>query len=307
MHPIAPYARTAYAQGWAASGGPMTDRVKAGCVAAVEFACEHADDPGVIEATLRLGHLEGTWAAIYDRREALHREAENQALTLWRAAVKRLDLSAVIQQATAASPDTPPEQRRSALAVTVTAVLALLWTLPEWEQLRSYLTSAYGTARADGWAAAAALHSEQRGSGSPDLSDLTATAPDDNSIDGPSRVLSALSKIVLAAARTIARKLTRPTGPPPDQDEADTDAEEALDDGNDLALGVDTLIGGAYMAGLLAFLSFTGAQQLDFVTAGDGNVCPACQEAEDGSPYNITDVPAPPLHPRCRCVVTSGG
>lgn len=306
MHPIAPYARTAYAQGWAASGGPMTDRVKAGCVAAVEFACAHADDPHVIEATLRIGHLEGTWAAIYDRREALHRQAENEALALWRAAVKRLDLSAIVQQATTASPVTPANQRRAALAVTATAVLALLWTLPEWEQLRAYLTAAYGTARAHGWAAAAALQAEQRG-GSPDLSDLVDTAPDDNSVDGPSRVLAALSKIVLAAARTIARKLTRPTGPPPSQDDADSDAEDTLDEGDDLGLGVDTLIGGAYMAGLLAFLSYSGAQQVDFVTAGDGRVCAACQEAEDNSPYTLDQVPVPPLHPRCRCIVTSEG
>ena len=42
---IAPYARTAYAQGWATSGGPMTDTVKAGCTAAVEVAIANAAHP----------------------------------------------------------------------------------------------------------------------------------------------------------------------------------------------------------------------------------------------------------------------
>ena len=74
MHPIAPYARTAYAQGWAASGGPMTGRVKAGCIAAVEHAIEHADDPHILEVMLHLGKLEGAWALIYQRREEQHRK-----------------------------------------------------------------------------------------------------------------------------------------------------------------------------------------------------------------------------------------
>ena len=73
MHPIAPYARTAYAQGWAASGGPMTARVKAGCVAAVEHAIAHAEDPRILEVMLHLGRLEGAWALIYQRREEQHR------------------------------------------------------------------------------------------------------------------------------------------------------------------------------------------------------------------------------------------
>src|SRR5579859_1645562 len=58
---IAEQAREAYAEGWARTGGPLTDRVKAGCIAAVEMAREHPHDAGILEATLRLGSLEGTW------------------------------------------------------------------------------------------------------------------------------------------------------------------------------------------------------------------------------------------------------
>jgi hypothetical protein len=300
VHPITPYARTAYAQGWAASGGPMTDRVKAGCVAAVEHACAHADDPDVIEVTLRLGRLEGTWAAVYDQREKVHAEAERQALALWRAAVQSLDLSALVQQATDQSPDTPAAQRRDTLTATATAILSLLWTTPQWEQLRAYLTAVYGEAYAHGWAAAAAIHAEQRGTGGPDLADLAATVPPDNSAAGPLAVLKALSGIVMAAARTLARTLARqPATTGPD------DTEDTLDEGTDLALGVDMLTGGSYMAGLLAFLASIGADRVNFLTAGDGRVCAACEDAEDNNPYRLSDVPAPPLHPRCRCVLST--
>src|SRR5215475_1321028 len=72
---LAAIAREAYAMGWAASRGPMTDRVRAGSVAAVDLALAHWDEPGVLEATLQLGHLEGIWAGIFDRRLQLHADS----------------------------------------------------------------------------------------------------------------------------------------------------------------------------------------------------------------------------------------
>src|SRR5947209_8774166 len=52
---IAGYARHAFAAGWARSGGPMTERVKAACQVAVQLAYEHAHDPGILEVALDLG------------------------------------------------------------------------------------------------------------------------------------------------------------------------------------------------------------------------------------------------------------
>jgi hypothetical protein len=51
---LADLAREAYAAGWALSGGPMTRRVQLGCLAAVQAALEHADDPHVLEAALQI-------------------------------------------------------------------------------------------------------------------------------------------------------------------------------------------------------------------------------------------------------------
>jgi hypothetical protein len=47
----------------------MTPRVQAGCRAAVANALEHADDPGVLKATLQIGKLEGIWVTFFARRE----------------------------------------------------------------------------------------------------------------------------------------------------------------------------------------------------------------------------------------------
>lgn len=66
---IADQTAEAYAAGWALSGGPWTPRVAAGAKAAVGVAREHADDPGILEATLKIGQLEGTWATVFARRE----------------------------------------------------------------------------------------------------------------------------------------------------------------------------------------------------------------------------------------------
>jgi 2'-5' RNA ligase len=48
---LAEAARSAYAAGWALSGGPMTDQVRAGCTAAVAHATENRDDPGILEVS----------------------------------------------------------------------------------------------------------------------------------------------------------------------------------------------------------------------------------------------------------------
>src|SRR5437879_2320078 len=84
---FADQARVAFAIGWAATGGPLTDRVKAASMAAVALAVSHADAPGVIEATMQLGSLEGTWAQVYARREDLYRQHGATVLAAWQALV----------------------------------------------------------------------------------------------------------------------------------------------------------------------------------------------------------------------------
>lgn len=82
--------RAAFAHGWAETDGPMTERVRAACAAHLAWATDHLDDPGLIEATIDTGHLEGVWATIHHRREALHAKHEKAVLKAWAAIVHEL-------------------------------------------------------------------------------------------------------------------------------------------------------------------------------------------------------------------------
>jgi SPP1 gp7 family putative phage head morphogenesis protein len=66
---------------------------------------------------------------------------------------------------------------------------------------------------------------------------------------------------------------------------------------------VRTAAAAAFNGGMTRTYQARGVEQVDYVTAGDGRVCPACESAEDGSPYPAATVPQPPLHPNCRCTV----
>jgi hypothetical protein len=58
---LAQAAINAFAAGWALSDGPMTPGSRPGASPAVlTTALGHSDDRGVLEATLRIGNLEGT-------------------------------------------------------------------------------------------------------------------------------------------------------------------------------------------------------------------------------------------------------
>ena len=65
---------------------------------------------------------------------------------------------------------------------------------------------------------------------------------------------------------------------------------------------LDTMTHLAISAGILWWFQRNGVYaNIWFITAGDMKVCAQCDDAEVGSPYAISEVPAPPLHPNCRC------
>ncbi len=160
MHPIVPYARTAYAQGFAASAGPITPRVRAGCVAAIELAVANADDPQVLEATLHLGHLEGTWAAVYQRREQVHAGNERALLAAWRALGLAADAAQLVaaarQQAGLAN-----ERVRDSLTEWIASLIRRLFSTRistgTLHRLSEAVRTAINKARAEGRAGALAL------------------------------------------------------------------------------------------------------------------------------------------------------
>jgi hypothetical protein len=54
--------------------------------------------------------------------------------------------------------------------------------------------------------------------------------------------------------------------------------------------------------GALALYASEGVGSADWISAGDGRVCPSCINNEAGSPWPLADFPLMPSHPVCRCV-----
>ncbi|MFJ6215011.1 hypothetical protein ACIQGZ_16995 [Streptomyces sp. NPDC092296] len=299
QHPIARFAREAFAAGWAASGGPLTERVRDACAAAVALAAENADDPDVLKATVDLGRLEGMWALLVARREdqqAHHAEAVTAA---WRRLLDRADLAAGVQrfrwQHGLTEADRDDELRAAALAAAL-AMLRGLAAEPGWGDLRDTLRDAIRVGRAEGMVDAVALAADRAHAAGLDWGAAFQQAYDslehlDSLAADADRWLAAL---VDRAAAALARLLAgSPAG----------EAEGAEAEAASAAAGfiVDWAMTTAAAGGALHLYQQHGATGVDVVTVGDGRVCAACADAEAGGPWPIVSAPLLPLHPLCRC------
>ena len=308
---IAPFARTAFAQGWAMSGGPMTDRVKAGCVAALEFAAEHADAADVLEATLRLGHLEGTWAKVYERRDALLAKTAAEMQATWQAMWKQLDVGALIRWFRAGE-GLVSEADDAATLRAIDAARVLLHALPEtdaYATLRQQLRDGILAAQVEGQVGALAIAADQLGKVGFNydtaydhihkaLSNLESTWADADEW---------LAQMVKGAAGDLGRKLAalvRDRAPYQDMVDA---ADEILGSGDVRAVAytVDMAVHQSLTVGAMDLWSREGVQQINFMTAGDNRVCAVCNQAEADNPHTMADAPRPPLHGGCRCTNTA--
>jgi 2'-5' RNA ligase len=304
--------REAYAIGWAASGGPMTDRVRAGCVAAVEMGIEHAGRPGILEATLHLGHLEGVWAAVYERRENLHTRNRAAVGKAWRALVEHLDLERLVRAV----------RRRGGLteafddvtdAEIIALVMATLNSLDssdvEWTALREAFRDAVASGRAEGVADALALAADHLGKlgFSFDIAfedaynALTHSAALWTDADGW------IASLLGDAASDFGRLLAQMTRDGAAFEDMETALAGLLDnpDLRALDIAVDLATGRALTQGALALYASEGVTSVNVITAGGGDVCKICQNNEGGNPYRLANVPAVPSHPFCRCGVVS--
>lgn len=312
---IASYARTAYAQGWARSGGPMTPAVHAGCVAAVELAIANCAHPGILEATLRLGSLEGTWALVYQRREDLVAQHVAKVAAAWRHSAHRLDVRAAVRslrQSLGLSEyvDTDNTDHRrlvaNAVAATVASAIAGPDAAPEdREAIIGATADALVDAQAEGYTGAVLVGAEQLGHTPPEadavLSDYQEQLADLGShwadatgwvgrmVDGNASDLGGrLSQMVVAGAGF---------------DEM-VDAATDIIGGDDIravSTLLDLAMGQSFTRGALALYGREGVTQVDFVTAGGSRVCPVCENAEGNNPWDTNAAPVPPLHPYCRC------
>ncbi|MGH7743217.1 MAG: hypothetical protein ACREQ5_00135 [Candidatus Dormibacteria bacterium] len=315
---IRPYARTAYAQGFARSGGPLTDAVKAGCVAAVALAVANAHHPGVLEATLTLGALEGMWAAVYDRREKLVAKHLTTVAAAWRRAAHRLDVGAAVDRYRAslgftreAFDTTDTTHRRlvaNAIATAVAQAIAGEDATPaDKEAIINAISNALVDAEAEGYAAAVVVGAEQLGVAVPGF-DLVFTDAHDALADLGSHWADAngwLGRMVSGNATDLGARLSALAADGASYEEMVRDAADIVggDDIRAVSTMLDLAMGQSFSRGALSLYAREGVTQVDFVTAGGARVCPACLAAEDKNPWDRNSVPTPPLHPYCRCAL----
>lgn len=308
MHPIVPYARTAYAMGWAVSGGPLTDRVKTRCEAAIRFAIDNANNPHVLEATLQLGSLEGVWAAIYDRRTRLYADNVAKVTNAWKTLVSSVDVAAIVRAVRQQTGLTEAKKDKTTAAYATTLILIQLSTLmlhSNWLTLRAAVEDALAAGSAEGQADAMALLADQIGATGFNFDKAFADAKAQLGTGNPllASVDNWLGQLVNEVSTAAGDALAQAIA-----DGEDSSAlEDALGDYLDNPDGpmnyvLDTMTHLAISAGILWWFQRNGVYaNIWFITAGDQKVCNICDDAEANSPYAISEVPSPPQHPNCRC------
>lgn len=305
VHPIVPYARTAYAQGWAASGGPLTDRVIAGSIAAIEMAIEHADDPDVLEATLHIGQMEGMWAKIFDRRTALYETQVAKVGKLWKSFVADLDVAQVVTAIRNQTVQPQEAVSSSTVDTAVTLILTLLSSFAtgvKWWNLRNQIELGLIAGEAEGYADALALVADQLGYS---VFDFAAAMADAEGLVDPEEIDAAvdewLANLLDIVSRDSARRLVAMTGDSATFDEMIAAAREGLSGSRALTIAVGNYIHSAITKGIMALYRQYGVGNIWWITAGDQTVCPVCDQLEAESPYTLMECPLPPEHVNCRC------
>lgn len=320
----------------------MTPRVKAGCAAAIAVACEHAEDPRILEATLKLGSLEGTWALVFDRRDQLAAAHTAAVTAIWRqlvhghlrTAVRAFRHAAVataaasgmyyiesagfdgaddltlLRTAEAARTEednkSNPGRFKAAALDAARVILGGLVTDHAWDKLRRAVRNVIAAGRAEGAVDVIAVAAERTGRIGLDW---------DIAFDDAYRALGNLgdiwadtdgwlSRMLDRAAADLGRVLSDGAASGASYEDMVADALDALDseDVGAVKFVVDWALNTGLARGALDLYAREGVQQVSWLTAGDDRVCVTCQSYEDKSPFPIMEFPAMPAHPWDRCV-----
>jgi 2'-5' RNA ligase len=322
---IADIAREAYAAGWALSGGPWTERVQAGAVAAVETAREFADDPHILEATLNIGKLAGTWALFFARREKLTDEHTAIVLKAWQAIGSELKPGPVIDRLRAeVGTGLPADSVQQEFLRTLTgsasaSLLAGIYAHDGHNDLQDAVQDALRSAMAEGKAGVLALHAEKHGhvveaEGKTYSFDAAYQAIYDQLASMPALTLLAqewVQRMIGGAARDIGALLARLFTEGATRAEMLSELTSAIQadeaagsaSARSVSLFLNQAMAQAMSQASLDLYASEGTAQASYITAGDGRVCYGCSDYEDGSPYPVDQCPVPGWHPLCRCVV----
>jgi len=315
MNGIAAALRETFAHGWAASGGPMTPRVREACRVAVAMGCEHPDGD-VFEVTLKLGSLEGTWAKVYDRREVLYVKHIEAVTDAWRPIVDDLPIvDAVTRFRHASSIGEPSESIKDWLAAAAAQGRWLLHRITESftnskvAKLVAALVAALKDGMAEGEAGAIALAAQEIHILGIDFDiafkDAWNALEKLGEFEGDAR--GWLSRILDGMASDVGRTLARLAEQGATAQEMVSAVQELLTDKDIRAIEtlVDMAMGQSFARGTLALYARQGVRQVDFFTAGDTRVCVVCDTFEKHSPYALVEAPHPSIHPFCRCTLVA--
>lgn len=284
--------------------------------------CERCDDDGppgalsVAEVAIDLGNLEGIWADVYARQEALHAKHQRKARTAWRKAVAGLDVATLVaafrRQALmldgAPAPGTDHESPAAAkhhkaelrnLARSMAAgFLAGVNDQPDYSGLLAAITAALTAAAGEGTAAALGVSAAAAG--------YSGFAWDKAARDGrtgpdPGTATGWAARIIAGAVTGLAAALLAGAVAGDSEAAMTTAAATALRKARSVTAFLDQAVHSAVTAAMgAAYAALGGIELLDWLDAGDGRVCVICEGYAEGGPYAPRDYPAAP-HPGCRC------
>lgn len=311
--PLAGAAAEAYLAGWALTEAPFTERIHAGCIAAMATALEFRTDPAVLEATLQLGHLSGVWQTVYDRREKLLRKHVKAVTAAWNACMADLEPRDVVRRfrrdiylpAEAVTKDPRKKWWQDTAIAAALGWLRRVYHVKGYEALVAALAEAIREGMAEGEADALALAASRQGKTGFRIADAFKAAYErlasDHSIS--QKAADAATAIINGAAGSIGRRLASMAGDDGSEDDmaAAVDGMVSGDDVQPVDTGTDWWLWAAIGAGVMALYRLAGVQLYDWVDVGDERECQACLTNAAGSPYRLENFPDLPAHPRCRC------
>lgn len=325
---LAEAAAEAFTEGWLLSG---CDRefTEAEFRAAIGSALDCGHHPGVLESTLTLGSLTGTWKTVYDRRERLLRKHLKAVLAAWNACMAGLDPRDMVRQFRsvmnlAAEAVTADPQKQWWKDAATTAAIAWLLKLKRTEgypALVAAVEDAIRSGMAEGEADALALAASRQGKTGFSIAKAFRAAYDRLAGDGQvsQQAADAVTAIVNGAAGDVGRTLAAQAGDGGSEDQMTSAVGDTVT-GNDVR-SVKTILGdaiwaaaGAAALGLFTMLSSSSAGVGS--VGGDNTVvlvdwmsepgaCVICQENTANGPYLPQDVPPYLAHPNCRCWLAS--
>jgi hypothetical protein len=287
--------------------------------------CDDDDGPAestvsVTEVSIDLGQLEGVWADVYARQDALYAKHARKARTAWRKAVAGLDLAALVAAfrrhalmlpaaPAAPAPGTDHESPQAAkhhkaelrnLARSMASgFLAGVNDQPDYSALLAAVTAALAASAGEGTASALAVSAAANGY---DGFAWDKAARDGRSEPDPGTVTGWLAKIVAGAVTDLAAALTAGAVTGSSEAAMLAAAAASLRKGSSVTAFLGLAMASAVSAAIAAaYAALGGIELLDFVTAGDGKVCARCEKAADDGPYSPRDYPGP-RHPLCRCI-----